>query len=301
MTNPNVNLEQILSWKPADRPISWNRRDAIIYALGVGEKKDLCFLYEKHPSFEVLPTLWCAVSFKGESVDVVDFNASSGSYPGLKFDPAQILHGEEYIEVLRPMPTKGGRFLQRTRTLDFLDKGSGGLLVSESVFVDAADPSSAPFARLIRTSFIRGLGNHGGRKRLEKDPRPSCPSRPSRAPDVVEQEVIDEQQALLYRLSGDYNPLHADPNIAKSVGFERPILHGLCSLGHATRAVIRATQNGTARQLKSVRCRFTNPVLPGQTLETRMWKEGHEWIVFECAVNGKVVLDGAAQINASKL
>lgn len=128
-----MDLDKLLAWRPADRVVSWTRRDSILYALGVGVHDDLSLLYEKDPSFRALPTIWCAMSFKGNSNDVIDFNATAGAYPGLKFDPAQILHGEEFVEVLGKAPTHG-TFVQKTRVLDFLDKGKGGLLLLESLF-----------------------------------------------------------------------------------------------------------------------------------------------------------------------
>lgn len=168
--------------------------------------------------------------------------------------------------------------------------------MTESLFVDAQQPNVV-FARIIRSTFIRGLGGHEGRKKLEKDPRKEAPAKPNRAPDAIFTQRTTPLQAMLYRLSGDYNPLHADPAVAKRVGFEKPILHGLCTFGHATRAVLKLFPEIT---VKSVRCRFASPVLPGEELETRAWREGPEFILFETATtgpSGKVVLsEGVIQV-----
>jgi hypothetical protein len=237
------------------------------------------------------------MSFKGDNSDVIDFNASQGAMPGLKFNPANILHGEEYLEVNGAVPT-AGRFIQKTRVLDFLDKGKGGLLLMEQTYYPESNPNGPYVAKIIRSSFIRGLGGHG-RKKLVNDPRPRIPKVPKRAPDAMVARQTLPTQALIYRLSGDFNPLHIDVNIAKMVGFERPILHGLCSFGFAVNAVLRSFPNVA---VKSVSCRFSSPVLPGQELVTHIWKEGAEWLLFEVYVGKKQVLGGGAvQIAAAKL
>ena len=294
-TNENVDLKKILAFAPADREVSWNRRDAILYALGVGAE-DMTFVYEQAETFSALPTIWSAMSFRQPGPgDVQDFNKSSGSFPGLKFNPAQILHGEEFVELFAPPPTHG-TFISRSRVLDFLDKGKGGLLLMETTFHADKSAHSPAIARLVRSSFIRGLGGHGGRKRPQSDPRPKPPPQPSRAPDAVVVRPTLTTQALLYRLSGDYNPLHIDASIAQSVGFERPILHGLCSFGFAAHAVLRAFPGVDVR---SVSTRFSSPVLPGDELRVEMWREGAEWILFRVLVGSKVVLsDGFVQIKA---
>lgn len=169
----------------------------------------------------------------------------------------------------------------------------------ENSFHPADNPSAPPVARIIRSSFIRGLGGFGGRKNLQHDPRPVAPKIPNRAPDAVVSKATSPQQALLYRLSGDFNPLHADVDIAQSVGFERPILHGLCSFGFAVQTVLRSFPG---IQVKAVSCRFSSPVLPGQVLTISMWRESPEWILFKVDVAGKAVLsDGFVQVFAARL
>lgn len=216
------------------------------------------------------------------------------SYPGLKFDPAQILHGEEFVELLCDKLPLEGAFIQKSRVLDFLDKGKGGLLVVESLFypVDGAS-GNQPVVRLVRSTFIRGLGGHGGRKKLSNDPRAGIPGMPNRAPDAVFAEKIPVNQALLYRLTGDTNPLHVDPAVATAVGFKAPILHGLCSFGFAVRTVIKAFGDS----IQSIGCRFSSPVYPGDELETRCWRLDASVIVFEARVKGVLVIsDGICRL-----
>lgn len=297
MASSNVDLEKLMAWTPAEKIVSWTRRDTILYALGVGAHNDLCFTYEQSPQFAALPTIWCSMMFKGDSNDVIDFNKTAGKYPGLTFNPAQILHGEEFLELYGNAPTHG-TFVQKGKVLAFLDKGSGGVLLMEYTLHPKDRPNGPPVARLVRSTFIRGLGGHGPKK-LANDPRPAPPAKPSRAPDAVLVVPTERHQAMIYRLSGDFNPLHADPAVAQTVGFERPILHGLCSFGISVYAVVKSFPEVV---VKSVQTRFSSPVLPGQRLEVKMWREPG-WILFETAVEGKAVLSGGAvQIgNTSKL
>lgn len=219
----------------------------------------------------------------------------SVNYPGLKFNPAQILHGEEYVELLVSKLPEEGSFVQKTRVVDFLDKGKGGLLVMESLFYPTQGNTTQPVVRLVRSTFIRGLGGHGGRKRLASDPREGLPAIPNRAPDAVTAEKVPAHQALLYRLSGDTNPLHVDPAVAQAVGFPGPILHGLCSFGYSVRAVISAFGDN----IQSVGCRFSSPVMPGDELETRCWRVSPTLILFETRVRGTLVIsDGICKLRA---
>jgi len=288
----NVDLKKLHAWSPPDKNVSWNKRDTLLYNLGIGAEDPSC-AYELDARFQAVPTIWCSMAFKGEATDVIDFNSTAASFPGLKFNPAQILHGEEFAEVVGAVPTHG-EFVQKTRLVAFLDKGKGAVMLTESKFFDKRNAHGPHVARIVRSSFIRGLGGFGGPKKLENDPRPAAPRIPKRAPDAVVEKPTAPTQALLYRLSGDYNPLHASVDVAQSVGFPRPILHGLCTFGIGTYAAMRAFPGV---QVQSVRCRFSAPVLPGQTLRVSLWKEGPHWILFEVHVDNKKVLsDGAMQL-----
>lgn len=157
----------------------------------------------------------------------------------------------------------------------------------ESLLVDA---KGTQYAKLISGVFIRGLGGFGG----EKQPAEPTYSPPSRAPDAVGEFKTSPHQALLYRLSGDYNPLHADPKVAKMVGFPGPILHGLATFGIAASTILQTLFNNDPAQFKAVRVRFASPVFPGETLVTEMWKEGKD-VIFQSKVKERniVVLSNA--------
>jgi acyl dehydratase len=137
--------------------------------------------------------------------------------------------------------------------------------------------------------FVRGEGGFGG----ERGPEAVKADAPNRAPDFEVTEATTREQALLYRLSGDLNPLHADPNMAKFGGFDRPILHGLCTFGHAGRAILKGACGGDPSKLKSFGARFAGVVFPGDTLTTRGWREGEHYIVTTATQEGKVVLSNA--------
>jgi len=192
-----------------------------------------------------------------------------------------ILHGEQSIEILKPLPLEG-QFDLKSTVLGVYDKGKGMLIQQQSVMVDS---KGIEYAKLISGTFIRGLGGFGG----EKQPPEKSYNPPKRAPDAVAEFTTSPYQALLYRLSGDYNPLHADPAVAKKVGFPGPILHGLASLGIAGQTIVKTMLNNDPTLFKALRVRFASPVFPGETLVTEMWKEGND-IIFQTKVKERNVV-----------
>jgi acyl dehydratase len=184
-------------------------------------------------------------------------------------DMTKQVHGEQRIRIHRPLPA-AATVVARTRVTDLFDKGPGkGLvLVFETELTDKA--TGARLATNVATSFARGEGGIGGPNGSPPPPHPV----PSRAPDTVFEQKTLPQQALLYRLCGDRNLLHADPAYAARGGFERPILHGLCTFGHAAAAVVRKCADYDADRVGELAVRFTRPVLPGETLRTEMWRDG---------------------------
>eukprot|EP01098_Paradermamoeba_levis_P003461 TRINITY_DN1576_c0_g1_i1.p1 TRINITY_DN1576_c0_g1~~TRINITY_DN1576_c0_g1_i1.p1 ORF type:complete len:310 (+),score=105.74 TRINITY_DN1576_c0_g1_i1:49-930(+) len=290
-----VDVAQALSAKFPDKKIVYNRRDVILYALGVGAK-DLKFTYEDDSDFATLPTFPVVLTFKGDSFDVVPFGASSGGFPGIEFDPSQILHGEQKVQIFQPLPQEG-EFIDRRKILAVYDKGKGALIITENLIIDPTTQKT--IARLESGVFIRGIGGFGG----DRGPSGTPNVPPKRAPDVVHEEKTDEHQAVLYRLSGDYNPLHVDVGMAQMVGFQKPILHGLCSFGFAARAVLLHFCNNDPQLFKGIEVRFASPVLPGNVLVTEMWKEGNK-VIFQTKVKetGKLVISNAAvELQNSKL
>eukprot|EP01121_Diplochlamys_sp_Union-15-3_P002305 TRINITY_DN1200_c0_g1_i1.p1 TRINITY_DN1200_c0_g1~~TRINITY_DN1200_c0_g1_i1.p1 ORF type:complete len:312 (-),score=47.97 TRINITY_DN1200_c0_g1_i1:35-970(-) len=288
MTDP----KQVLAFRPPPSPVSYNKRDLILYALGIGAT-DMKFVYEGDPEFSALPTFSTVLSFKGDSSDVVPFGSNFEMIPGIDINPAMILHGEQETEILKhPIPLEG-QFLNKTIPIGLFDKGSGAVLVQETITVDKN--TGEPIFRNVGSTFIRGAGGFGG------DRGPSAISLntpPKRNPDKVHEDKTIESQALIYRLSGDYNPLHAYPAFAQSVGFQRPILHGLCSYGFAARAIIKHWCDNDVQRFKSIRVRFASPVYPGETLVTKMWQESETKIIFEVSVKerNQVVIANAAAV-----
>lgn len=269
--------------------VSYNRRDLILYAYGIGNTEQR-FLYENDPQFAAFPTYPVVLSLKGDSFDIVPFgvpkkkkstDAMSGGIPGVpKYDPNMILHGEQSIEIVEPLPLEGD-FDFKTKILGVYDKGKGMLMQQESLLVG----SGKVYAKMVSGVFVRGLGGFGG----EKQPKEVVYEPPKRNPDAVVESSTSPHQAMVYRLSGDYNPLHADPNVAKKVGFPGPILHGLCSFGIATSSVLKQFGASNPALFKSVKVRFASPVFPGETLVTEMWKEGSK-IIFQTKVKERNIV-----------
>ncbi len=290
--NDLIDVDAALGYQFPDLESSYDERDLAIYALGVGaatnpgDDKDLQLVYELHgkgmkalPTYAVIP----AVN------SVLTLGKQGKSAPGLTYGLDRVLHGEQYTELKRPLPLKA-KLTHRSRIKDIFDKGKNALVITEIVTYDEA---GMELCRNELTTFVRGAGGWGG----DRGPAQDINVPPDRAPDATIEEKVPDHQALLYRLSGDWNPLHADPGFAKAFGFERPILHGLCSFGYAGRHVVQAfAPDGNPDYFKSIRVRFANPVIPGETLITEMWKEDGNKIVFRTKVKERnvVVISNAA-------
>jgi len=219
-----VDVQKALSAKFPDRPLAFNQRDVIIYALGVGAQ-DLKYVYENADNFSALPTYPVVLMMKGDSFDVVPFG-SGMAMPGIEgFDPMMILHGEQVLELKKPVPSSA-KWIARTKIIGVYDKGKGALVVTETNMIDEKGEVAV---RAVSSTFIRGIGGFGG-PRGPKEGEETI-TIPNRAPDAVESEPTCAHQAWIYRLSADYNPLHIDPDVATMAGFKKPILHGLCSFG----------------------------------------------------------------------
>jgi len=259
----NVDVKQALSHKFADGKASYNRRDAILYALGVGAT-DLKFVYELDDSFSILPTYPVVLGQKGASYDIVPFGANM-ELPGINFDPMMILHGEQYLEINKhPLPLQAN-WITKPKIIGVYDKGKGALVLNETKFIDQTGDT---VVRTVSSIFIRGIGGFGGEKGPSENFEP-----PKRNPDAVQVEKTLESQALIYRLSADYNPLHIDPMVASMASFPKPILHGLCTFGFAGRAVLKHFCGDNPSKFKAIKVRFASPVYPGETLITEMWRE----------------------------
>ncbi|KAJ2858461.1 hypothetical protein J3B02_000211 [Coemansia erecta] len=264
-----VDLARAYASKSEPQPFDYTKRDVTLYALGIGaSRKDLKLVYENSDDFQTFPTYAVIPAFHSR-MNLTDYLPP--------FNPMMLLHGEQFIEIHRPIPTEG-RLLCTTQIVDIQDKGKGLTATVRLTMTDRQ--TSAVVAISESTSFIRGLGGFSrkpGFKAISAPKRPAAATAanaiPSRAPDAVVAQKTSEEQALVYRLSGDYNPLHIDPEMSKLGGFKTPILHGLCTFGYAARHVVRAAANDEPMRLKSVKARFSAPVLPGETLETSIWAD----------------------------
>uniref|UniRef100_A0A2C9L5I5 SCP2 domain-containing protein n=1 Tax=Biomphalaria glabrata TaxID=6526 RepID=A0A2C9L5I5_BIOGL len=270
---------------------TYTERDAALYALGVGvstaQDDFLKFLFELSGDFTVLPTFAVIPGF--------DAIMSIDKVPGFQIDPTKILHGEQYLELFKPI-SRSGTLVSKAWIADVLDKKSGAVILYN---VETFNEKNEKVAFNQFTTFVVGIGNFGGRS-TSSEAKPLV-DVPKRAPDAVKQEKTSIDQAALYRLSGDRNPLHIDPSFAAMGGFKTPILHGLCSFGYAVRHVMSTYANNDMSLFKAVKVRFAKPVLPGQTLVTEMWKEGNR-IHFQTKVaeNGNVCITGAyVDLNAA--
>lgn len=193
---------------------------------------------------------------------------SGGPLPGVpSYNFNKIFHSEQSFEALAPFPIKGGRFETIKKCVGVYDKGSE--MVIDSVVDVYGEQNNVHYCRMGAKMFARGYGGWGGPKGpptiLHTPPLP-------RQPDAIDTFVTQNNQALLYRLSGDFNPLHADVNLAPMVGFPKPILHGLCSYGKCTHAVLKHFVNNDRSRFKSIEARFVQPVFPGKTVEVLLWK-----------------------------
>ncbi|KAI0395919.1 hypothetical protein F5Y17DRAFT_421973 [Xylariaceae sp. FL0594] len=268
--------------KPTE--FTYTDRDSMLYNLGVGAKRtELPYVFEGHENFQVLPTYGVIPQFDAEmpfSFDEVVPN----------FSPMMLLHGEQYLEIKKyPIPTSA-RTKNYGKLIEVVDKGSAAILKSGVTTVNAENGEELFYNE--STVFLRGCGGFGGQKKgADRGAATAANTPPKRAPDVVVESTTTQEQAAIYRLSGDYNPLHIDPGFAKVGGFKEPILHGLCFMGIAGKAVYESFG-----PFKNIKVRFAGSVFPGQTLVTEMWKEGSGKVVFQTKVKetGKLAISGAA-------
>jgi 3-hydroxyacyl-CoA dehydrogenase/3a,7a,12a-trihydroxy-5b-cholest-24-enoyl-CoA hydratase len=275
MSEYHVDPTQIVGYAFAPTTYSYTERDVSLYALGVGagadplDARELRYVYElSGDGFVTLPTF--GVVFASQMI----VGLLSGDLPGLRFNPMLLLHGEQRLDLARPLPARASVTLKPVISAVY-DKGSGALVIID---VPAYDDRGELLALNQSSMFIRGIGGFGGERGASEKLE-----LPTREPDQTVEQATLAQQALLYRLSGDTNPLHADPALAAAGGFARPILHGLCTLGFAGRAALNAFCGGEPARFKSIRGRFTRHVFPGETLITRFWRENGR-VLYESVV-----------------
>ena len=285
-----LDYQRLKNWPFADIEHSYGAKDTILYALGLGfgadpmDRAQLRFVYEEE--LKALPTMATVLAYPGQWAK----NPETG------IDWKQVVHGEQSVVIHKPLAA-AGTVVGRTVIEEIVDKGPGrGALVYSRRDISDKE-TGALLASLRSTSFLRGNGGFGG----PSGPTNPVHALPERAPDLVCDIATLPQAALIYRLSGDYNPLHADPEIATVAGFPRPILHGLCTFGVAGHALLRTLCSYDPARLRHMDGRFSAPVYPGETVRTEIWRDGMGRAGFRCRVLGRdavVINNGLAEFGS---
>ena len=259
-----IVYDKLLALKIPEVEQTYGPKDAILYALGLGfgqnplDEDELPFVYEKN--LKVMPTLAMVLGWPGFWPRDLD----SG------IDWVKLVAGEQGLVLHRPLPPSG-TITGRTRVTEIIDKGpgKGALVYSERIVTDKK--TGDKIATVTQTTFCRGDGGFGGPPREAPAPH----AIPERAPDAVCDFSTRPETALIYRLSGDPNPLHVDPDIAKAAGFPRPVLHGLASFGIAARAILKTLCSYDPSKITAIAARYSAPVFPGDSIRTEMWRDGN--------------------------
>ena len=288
--NEPLNTEKLQAYRVPRTQDDYDPRDAILYALGTGaglsdQIDETSLLFER--DLQPLPTMALVLGTPG-------FWAMD---PDSGLDWVQILHGEQRLKIFEPLDPFG-TLIGETTITDMADKGPGKPAMIRSA-KELRTPGGTLVAEASEVWIARGAGGFGGPRTLPDEPLPPVPDR---APDFEVVLPTSLAQAAIYRLSGDRNPLHIDPEVAQSAGFDRPILHGLSTMGLVSRAVIHACCGSIAQNLREIAVRFTAPVYPGDTIRTHLWQDG-EVVQFraDCVENGKRVIDnGLARVSAAR-
>jgi len=283
-----IDPATLRNWPIPEIEQTYSQRDTMLYALGLGcgsdplDENELRYVYEE--KLQALPSMAVVLGYPGFWL----------GNPDTGVDWKKVLHGEQAVEVFGPLPV-AATVVGRSRVTGLFDKGKdkGAVMVSERDVVDKS--SGKLIARLTSTTMMRGDGGFGG----PAGPLPAPHPLPDRAPDQVLSIATLPQAALIYRLSGDYNPLHADPAVARAGGFDKPILHGLCTFGVVCRALVRMIAGGEPANLRKMQVRFSSPVYPGETIVTEIWKEAAGVVSFRARVSERnlvVINNGRAEV-----
>jgi acyl dehydratase len=269
-----LNYERVMAYRPPDIAVSYGAHECILYALGIGLGMDpldpgaLKFVYER-AGLEAFPTMAVVLGWPGRMTD-----------PAFGIDERLVVAGDLKVVLHRPLAAEA-RLVSRPRVKEVIDKGPGNAAIILNTR-DLLAEDGTPVATVDSSTFARKHGGFGGK--ATETPTPHAV--PQTAPQKICDLPTPPNLALLYRLNGDENPLHADPQRAKEAGFERPILHGAASFGVAAHAVLRTCADYRPQRLASFEARFSRPVFPGETIRTEMWRDG-ERVSFQCRVLGR--------------
>jgi len=275
-----IDYEKLMGLKREGERFSYTDRETLLYAVSVGMGRDpldaneLPYVYEK-TALKTVPSMASVLTRIPLLMDC-------------GYDYTKVVHGEQRLTLHRPLPPQGD-LVANARVVAAYDKGPGkGALIYTETDVRLANGGQALYT-LLSATFARGDGGFGGPAGSGPAPHPI----PARAPDLTETFETRADQALLYRLNGDRNPLHADPELARRVGFPMPILHGLCTYGIACRAILKLAAGYDHRRICALDVRFSKPVYPGESIATDLWLDGST-VSFRCRIpqrDGAVVID----------
>lgn len=283
-----IDYQRLKNWPVPEVTQRYGARETILYALGVGlggnpqSPEELRFVFER--GLHALPTMATILAYPGFWL----------RDPGTGVDWRRVLHGEQSVVIHHPLAPVG-TLTGRTTIEEIVDKGRGknALIHARRDLIDSS--SGVLVASLGSVTVCRGEGGFGGPPGARSEPH----RLPERDPDLACDLPTLPQAALIYRLSGDDNPLHADPAVAEAAGFRQPILHGLCTFGIAGHALLRTVCGYEPQRLRRIHARFSSPVFPGETVRTEIWREEEGRIGFRCRVvqRGTVAIDnGLAEI-----
>jgi acyl dehydratase len=274
-----LNYEKIMAYRPADIRASYGARDCILYALGIGLGMDpmdpgsLRFVYEKN--LAAFPTLATTLGWMGRLTD-----------PAFGVDERMVVLADQRVVLHRPLPAQA-TLISRPYVKEIIDKGEGNAAIIQFTR-DLTMEDGTLVATVEGSTLARRHGGFGGKVTLSPPP----PAIPARDPDRVCDLPTPPNLALIFRLTGDTNPLHIDPERAKAAGFPRPILHGMASFGIAAHAILRTVAGYAPERLAAIEARFARPIFPGETVRTEMWENGAH-VAFRCRTveRGEVAID----------
>lgn len=278
-----LNYDVCKNWKFEDIPVRYTERDTMLYALGIGigaeatDAGQLRYVYEK--DLQAVPTMVAVLGSPGSWMRT----------PSTGVDFFKLVHGEQDVRIVRALPSEGN-LIARNRVHSITDKGAGkgAVVVLLRELMDAA--SGELIAQIRQLNFLRGDGGFSAESGISDAGPEALPAIEERPADIEISLSSLEQAALIYRLSGDYNPLHADPEFATRAGFARPILHGLCTYGMACHAVLRSVCDYDAARFKRLAARFTSPVYPGETIRFEIWKNAPGLLRLRAHVDARSVV-----------